>query len=332
MVAAGAFAPIVIKDNYDSWEMIHKSFRNICGRFKLMNKKDGTSFSGITNGLLDSVRIIEDGPVRSVIESVFAYGTSFICQRYMLPKFGTEIHIELRVVWGEKDKMLKLLIPTRFNNPLFRGQVMYGTDNLPNDGTEAVAQKWVAVVSKEDNSILTCINDGIYGSDYSDDQLRLTLLRSPAYSCGPVLDKPLIPHDRFTPRMEQGERIFRFWFNGGEYSKRSACIDREALIHNEKPMALSFFPGGSGDSAGQFVTLDDASIVITAIKKSEETNDIIIRLFEPTGHKRTAALSIVCLKLKISLSFTPFEIKTLRINPRSGKYYETDLMEQRKSV
>jgi len=329
MVTVGAFVPIVIKDNYDSWEMVHKSFRNVCGRFKLMDKKTGTWFSGIMNGVVDSVRVIEDGPVRSIVECVLSYGKSFICQRYMLPKYGTEIEVELRVLWGEKDRMLKLSVPVCFSEASYRGQVMYGTDDLPADGTEVVAQKWVAVVSHKDNKMLTCINDGIYGSDFSQGELRLTLLRSPAYACGPVLEKSLIPEDRFSPRMEQGERLFRFWFNGGGYSRRSVCIDREALVHNEKPVALSFFPSGHGHSAKPLAIIEDKVIVITAIKKAEDNDDIIVRLFEPTGHSRTSVLRISILKLKIKLSFSPFEIKTLRINPRSGKYYETNLMEQR---
>ncbi|OHB55032.1 MAG: alpha-mannosidase [Planctomycetes bacterium GWF2_42_9] len=329
MVNARAFVPIVIKDNYDSWEMMHKSFRNVCGKFKLMDNKSGSIFSGINNEVINSVRVIEDGPVRSVVESVLSYGKSFICQRYMLPKYGTEIEVELRVLWNEKDSMLKLSVPACFSEASYRGQVMYGTDDLPSDGTEVVAQKWVAAVSNKDNKMLTCINDGIYGSDFSQGELRLTLLRSPAYACGPVLEKSLIPEDRFSPRMEQGERLFRFWFNGGKCSNRSMCIEREALVRNEKPVALSFFPSGEGSSAKPLAIIDDKCIVITAIKKAENNDDIIVRLFEPTGHQRATVLSIPSLKLKIKLSFDHFEIKTLRIEPRTGKYYETNLMEEK---
>ena len=70
-----------------------------------------SEYSGVEKGLLDSVRIIEDGSVRTVVEAVFSYGFSFICQRYKLPKKGTEIEVEVRVLWNEKSKMLKLSIP-----------------------------------------------------------------------------------------------------------------------------------------------------------------------------------------------------------------------------
>lgn len=100
-------------------------------------------------------------------------------------------------------------------------------------------------------------------------------------------------------------------------------------MRNEKPIALSFFPSGQGKTAKPLAIIDDEAVVITAIKKAEDSNDIIVRLFEPTGHPRATVLFIPFLKLKIKLSFDPFEIKTLRINPRNGNYYETNLMERK---
>ena len=97
--------------------------------------------------------------------------------------------------------MLKLSVPTRLGPGRYIGQVAYGTAGLPADGTEAVAQNWVAVVSEDRDIALTCINDGSYGSDFADGELRLSLLRSPAYSADPAAVGPLIPQDRYVARM-----------------------------------------------------------------------------------------------------------------------------------
>jgi alpha-mannosidase len=48
---------------------------------------------------------------------------------------------------------------------------------LPDNGDEAMAQKWVAAVDETADLALTCIDDGIYGSDFADNELRLTLVR-----------------------------------------------------------------------------------------------------------------------------------------------------------
>jgi alpha-mannosidase len=327
-VSPNAFEPIVIQDNEDPWGMTVHSFRNVVGRFRLMSPERGTAFSGVTRGTIPSVRVIEDGAVRAVIESVFEFGDSQVCQRYLLPKQGTQIGVETRVHWAEKDKMLKLSVPVPSGGYEYLGQVAYGFQELPSNGDEAVAQKWTAVVSKDGMRALTCINDGIYGSDFSEDGLRLTLLRSPAYSAHPIFDRPLVPQDRYTPRIDQGERLFRFWFDAGKADERLARIDREALVKNEKPFAISFFPAGLGKKAQPFVMLSDDAVQMTAAKRAEDGKGLIVRLFEPTGHARKTTLSMPFCGLEREVSLAAFEIKTLRIDPSSGTMAETDLLER----
>ena len=323
-----AFEPLVMDDTHDSWEMHNISFGKTLGKFKLMNREEGSRFSGVTEKTIPSVRVIEDGPVRSVVEAVFAYKNSSIMQRYKLPKQGTEIEVEVHVHWQEKDQMLKLSIPTNMTDSKYMGQVAYGVQELPIGGKEAVAQKWVGVVSKKDKLALTCINNGTYGSDFSKDGLRLTLLRSPAYAAEPGNNESPIPQDRYTPRSDQGLRQFRFWFNAGQVKKRLEQVDREALAKNEKPFALSFFPPGLGNKAKPLATLSDAVVQITAIKRAESNNDLIIRLFEPTGNARSTTLSLPALGEKIKVDLAGFEIKTLRINPKTKKVREVNLLEK----
>lgn len=328
-IAENAFEPIVMEDDADSWGMLTRSYRKLAGRFKLMTAPSAAKFSAVRKAKLPPVRVIEDGPARSIVEALFAFGDSFICQRYALPKCGTEIEVQTRVYWNEKDRMLKLSIPTLPGKYEYLGQVAYGTGQLPSNGNEAVAQKWVAAVNRTKDLALTCINDGIYGSDFSKDGPRMTLLRSPAYSCHPDEGRLLTPvNDRFTPRIDQGERNFTFWFNAGKVKSRLENIDREALAKNEKPFALSFFPSGKGKKPKPIAVLSDNIVQITALKKAQTNNDLIIRLFEPTGKSRKTVLSLPFARKRINLSLKPFEIKTLRFNPRTGKTAETDLLEK----
>jgi alpha-mannosidase len=307
--------------------MLVRSFREVIGKFELMSPEQGATFSGVTAGTIPSVRIIEDGPVRTVVEAVLAYGDSAICQQYKLPKQGTELEIETRVHWNEKDRMLKLAIPTLGQNCRYLGQVAYGVADLPTNGDEAVAQKWVAVVSDEDDLALTCINEGIYGSDFSEDGLRLSLLRSPAYSGHPIQDRPIVPQDRYLPRIDQGERLYHFWVNAGPVAERLARIDREALVKNEKPFALSFYPSGAGEKPQPGLILSDEVVQVTAVKYAEDGAGLIIRLFEPTGQTRSTVLSMPCLSLETRVELAAFEIKTLRVDLQTRTLGGTDLME-----
>lgn len=307
--------------------MLTHSYRDVIGRFSLMSNEAGTAFSGVTAGTIPSVRVIEDGPARSVIEAVFEYETSRVCQQYLLPKKGTEIEVRTRVHWNEKDRMLKLSIPTALTGAKYLGQTAFGVQELPSNGNEAVAQKWTAVVSG-DGRALTCINDGTYGSDYSEDGLRLTLLRSPSYSGHPIFDRPIVPQDRYTPRIDQGERLFRYWINAGAAENRLQAIDREALVKNEKPFALSFFPSGAGEAPKQLAVLSDDVVQMSAAKMAEDGSGLVIRLFEPTGNARTTTLSLPFCGLEHEVRLGGFEVKTLKIDPKTGSVVETDLLER----
>jgi alpha-mannosidase len=225
--------------------------------------------------------------------------------------------------------MLKLSLVTTIVGPRFIGQVAYGADELPSNGDEAVAQKWLAVVSEKADAALTVINDCIYGSDWSDGELRMSLLRSPAYSADTWEDKLVVAGDRFIPRQDQGERSFRFWLNGGRAVERMESIDREALVRNEKPYVLPFSPPGAGKKAKPGVTVSGKSVQVTAFKKSEAGNDLVIRLFEPTGRPRRTTLSLPAFGVRKDIRLARFEIKTLRFNPRTKAFVETDLLERR---
>jgi alpha-mannosidase len=324
-----AFLPLVVEDNEDSWGMTTDRFNRVVGAFSLMENEAGSDFSGI-HGTLDPVRVIEDGSVRSVVEAVFAYGSSFICQRYKLPKAGSEMELELVVYWNEKNRMLKLAVPTLQEELVYLGQVAYGVEELATDGREVVAQKWVAVVAQEQNLAFSCINEGSYGSDFDQQtgELRLSLLRSPGYAAHPIGTRPIMPQDRFSPRIDQGERHFRFWFKAGTAQERRENLDREALVHNEKPFALSFFPAGTGQSPESVLSFSDNLVQLAAFKQAEDgSGDYILRLFEPTGHSRSTVLKSKYLKTEQQIELGPYELKTLRLNATTRTLSEVNLLE-----
>jgi alpha-mannosidase len=323
-----AFLPLVINDNADPWAMTARQFRELAGSFTLLSAEDGARVSGISAGPAESVRVIEDGSVRTVVEAVLGWGRSVIYQRYKLPRRGTELEIELRVLWNEKDKMLKLSVPTLLRAARYIGQTAYGMADLPSDGNEAVAQKWVAVVAKDSDAAFTCINDGSYGSDFLKGELRLSLLRSAAYSADPVPSGPMVSQDRYVPRIDQGERLFRYWVNGGRGAGRLKSVDREALAKNEKPFVLAYFPAGRGKRPKPFIELSDDVLQVGALKKAEDGNDLIIRLFEPTGQRRTAVLSLPWAQAEWRVTLSPFEIRTIRFNPKTHRFGEADLLER----
>jgi alpha-mannosidase len=325
----GGFAPLVIKDNADPWGMKVRSFRTLEGRFTLATPEEAARFSGIREGGLKSVRVIEDGEVRTVIESILSYEASRIALRYKIPKRGTEVEVEVRVFWAERDRMLKLGLPSKLRAPRFMGQVACGADELPSNGDEAVAQKWLALVSEKDGAAMTVANDGVHGSDWSGGELRLSLLRSPAYAADTWEDRLAVARDRFIPRQDTGERVFRFWLNGGPLDGRMETIDREALARNEAPYVLAYFPPGGKKRALPGAVVEGRAVEVTAFKKSEDGDDIVVRLFEPTGKARTAVVKLPAFGASAKCRLKGFELRTLRFSRRTRTFAETDLLERK---
>ena len=325
----GGFAPLVIKDNADPWGMKVRSFRTLEGRFTLATPEEAARFSGIREGGLKPVRVIEDGEVRTVIESILSYGASRIALRYKIPKRGTEVEVEVRVFWAERDRMLKLALPSKLRAPRFMGQVACGADELPSNGDEAVAQKWLALVSEKDGAAMTVANDGVHGSDWSGGELRLSLLRSPAYAADTWEDRLAVARDRFIPRQDMGERVFRFWLNGGPLDGRMETIDREALARNEAPYVLAYFPPGGKKRALPGAVVEGRAVEVTAFKKSEDGDDIVVRLFEPTGKARTAVVKLPAFGASTKCRLKGFELRTLRFSRRTRTFAETDLLERK---
>jgi alpha-mannosidase len=224
--------------------------------------------------------------------------------------------------------MLKLSVPTRLGEGgRYLGQTAFGTQELPTDGDEAVAQQWVAVT--DDESALTCCNVGCYGSDYADGEMRLSLLRSPTYSGHPVGDREIAMQDRYLPRIDQGVRRFRFAFRAGPAGERLSDVTREARMLNEAPMALSFFPCGEPAEAPRpLATLSDTTIDCPASKRGTDGESVVVRLFEPTGRKRRTTLRLPAAGIERKVELGAFEVKTLTIALDSGAVRETDLMER----
>ena len=325
----GACLPLVVLDNADPWGMKVRSFRNLAGPFRLATPEEASAFSGLTGRALAPVRVVEDGAVRTVVEAILAFEKSVIALGYKIPKKGTEIEVDIRIFWAEKDRMLKIFLPSALRAPRFMGQVAFGADGLPSNGDEAVAQKWLALVSDEDDAALTVVNDCVYGSDFRDGEMRISLLRSPAYSADTWEDKLVVAQDRVIPRQDQGERAFRLWINGGRLEERMERIGREASARNEKPYVLPFCPAGSGRKAKAGLLVDGPAVELSAFKKAEDGNGLIVRLFEPTGKPRAVTLGLPAFGVRKKVRLGGFEVKTLRFSPRSKTWAETDLIERR---
>lgn len=316
----------VIQDNCDPWEMGHVSFENRIGTFTLMSPEDGSRFSGVL-GVIPSVRCIENGAVRAVVEAAFEYGHSRALIRYSLPKRGGRLGIDVRVQWAEIQKMLKMGFQTAIPKGRCLGEVEFGLESFPVNGRENVSLRYL-VLTNDDKAALLC-NDGIYGSscELSEDGLNLyaTLLRSPAYCAHPVGTPDIIAQDRFTPHMEQGERVYAFTFEGGAPDEIQTRAPFAAAALNDKPMALSFYPPVHGTAPACPLQVS-GPVEMTCFKEAHDGDGYILRFFNPS-HKPSAFLvDAPLLGVRETLSIGAFSADTYRIV--DGRIIPCNLIEE----
>ena len=328
-LAPGAFALHVIQDSCDAWGMTATEFRNVIGTFTLLDEKTGRKVSCLDRDL-PSVRVIENGDTRAVVEVLLGYEDSKAVVRYFLPKQSAAMDIEVRLYWNEKQKMVKMAVPAAFERVQCIGQVAYGLESLPVNGRENVSQQFAILRQLQEgetgvhagentvaghtagNSFLL-INDCTYGSSVEGSVLMVTLLRSPGYTGHPLgPDRPVMPDDRFSPYVDQGERIFRFRFEGGPGDTLLAAAGRKAQAFHEAPMVLSFFPHGtdSGEKPlpGLFVESGPA-VTCTAFYRTA-AGKYLLRLFNPLDMPETAAVRIPALHITDTVQVPPYECVT----------------------
>ena len=324
----GAFTPLVMEDNDHSIGTFVKSFKQVCGEIRLMNDIAATRLCGVYGKLLTPVHIVENGEVRVVLEAVFAWNESKMCLKYYLPKKGTELRVTAIVHWNEKNKMLKLSIPSCFEQPQYMGQVMYGYARMYENGDEAVAQKWTGVLDAGGSRMFSVINDRCYGSSFESGEIRMSLVRSPRYGClVRDEDRYILYNEGYVPHTDQGVQTFNFWINGETAGERLRKLEREAAEHHETPYLMSFFPSGDGEKIKGLVELKGNTTVITTIKRCDYSEHYLIRLYNAFTEPEDAELKLVGCGENIRLTMNAFEVKTLTVDLKSGAWKETDMLE-----
>ena len=297
----------VYADTADPWKSDGHYIENYEGKFVLMNEQESAEFSAAPVDSLAPVRVIEDGDVRICVEALMKYKHSFARVLYVLPKSGSDFYADYTIYFNEKDKQLRLNMPTSFDK--FTAQTAYGEYALRTDGKEQAAQRWF--MGEDNSNALAVINRGTYGVSVKENIMRQSLLRSSAYAALTLGSRPLVPSDRFMPRLDQGERRFSFMFCGGNKDAVKDKLDEISLAYNEAPTVLSFFPSGNGESISAGIKVDNLRMDV--FKPAENGDGYIIRLFNTKNTPEKGHITYGALNIDEDVELGAYEIKTYLI-------------------
>jgi len=272
---------------------------------------DYDDMTALPLAILDShsgIELVENGPVKATYCVNKRYGNSTFKQYITLYNDIDRIDIKMTADWQETHKMLKVEFPWNLPKNIFGGydapvtyEIGYGTQNRSNlrytdydkARFEVPAQKWA------DISSMSCgvglLNDCKYGYETVDHKMRLSLLRSPTYP---------------DPNCDKGYHEFTYsiYPHSGDWRSANTVYKGYELNY---PLTAYQTTNHTGDlgKAKSFMSVDVPNVILSVLKKAEDSNDYIVRMYETQGKDTTNA--------KITL---PAQIKSLD---------ETNLLEER---
>ncbi len=221
----------------------------------------------------DSIKVLEHGQLRQTIEIKRRILNSLYTQRISLNHNSPRLDFDTHIEWNERHIMLKVAFPVDVLAPHATYEIQWGNVQRPTHRNtswdwarfETCAHKWVDL--SEGDYGVSLLNDCKYGHDIQNNVMRITLLRSPTMP---------------DPMADYGEHQFKYslYPHAGSWNEET---QREAYALNDPIIVYQMKEEGGRKEIGDLLSLlslDKPNIIIETIKRAEDGDGIIIRLYE----------------------------------------------------
>jgi alpha-mannosidase len=227
-----------------------------------------------------SARILEAGPLRAAVEFSYALSDlSSLKQIVSLTCASPRLDFSTEADWHERDRFLKVEFPLDIRADNATYEIQFGHVWRPTHFNttwdlarfEVCAHRWADL--SEAGFGVALINDSKYGYAALRNVMRLSLLRSPKSP---------------DPEADMGHHSFRYALlpHAGDF--RQAGVIEEGYRFNV-PLLLRASEGPVKEAS--FFSVSRPSAVIDAVKKAEDSDAIIVRLYEAHGGRGPVRLS-----------------------------------------
>lgn len=229
----------------------------------------------------ESIRIDDTGiPGRLALRVERPLGrASRLVQTYSLAAGSPRLDIRTRIDWHEEHRLLRALFPTGIRAGHATYEIPFGQLQRPTGRCtpeeramfEVPAHRWMDL--SEPGRGLAVLNECKYGHSCHGSVMGVSLLRSPKWP---------------DPAADMGEHDFTYSLMPHAGDWRAAGVDAEAE-HMVQPMwAVPVRSGRTGPTRGSWspvtiATTAPASVRVTAIKRAEDDDRLILRLVECHG-------------------------------------------------
>jgi alpha-mannosidase len=223
----------------------------------------------------DSVALVNKGPLRGVIRVTHTWQSSKFVQDITLAAGADQVDVVNDIDWHEAHVLLKAAFPLAATNNKATYEVPYGSiqrttqrnNSWEQAQFEVPALRWADLSDSQHGFSL--INESKYGYDDKDNVLRLSLLRSPTWP---------------DPEADRGHHHFSYalYPHGGDW--KQALTVRHGYEYNYKLQAMQVgVHTGRLPAKFSYVSVKPENVVLTAMKKAEDDNGLIFRVYEWEG-------------------------------------------------
>jgi alpha-mannosidase len=214
------------------------------------------------------IALVERGPVRTVVQVRKKFGLARFTQRITLYAGIRRVDFDLALDWKGRNRMVKVSFPLAVSSPEAAYEIPYGVILRPSQGEEHAAQQWVDI-SAGDYGV-SLLNAGRYGFDVTRNTIRMSVLRSPT--------EPVFTTDE----ADTHEVKYALFPHPGSW--QGAGVVRQGYELNTPLIAVLDAPhGGDLPAAYSFVQVQPANVIMTVLKKAEDSNSLVMRCYEAEG-------------------------------------------------
>jgi alpha-mannosidase len=252
-----------------------QTFKDLPKEYDAWNIDPGTLDHMSTIDKADSVELVAKGPLRAAIRVTRSWQNSKFVQEITLDAGADQVDVVNEIDWHETHVLLKAAFPLAAAGSKATYEVPYGSIQRPTTRNnsweraqfEVPALRWADLGDGQHGFSL--LNNSKYGYDGKDNVLRLSLLRSPVWP-DPEADRG---HHHFT---------YALYPHAGDW--KQALTVRRGYEYNYGLQATQVQAhSGSLPAEHSYLTVKPENVVLTALKKAEDTDGLIFRVYEWAG-------------------------------------------------
>ena len=261
-----------------------------------------------------STKCIESGPVRAAVRCEQEFENTRITRDYYLDNNDGKLTAKTKIDFREKHRMLKFTFCVNSKSPKAFGEIPYGYIERPTDGGEQPSGAWIAM--KDENAGIGIATTSKYSFDADKNELSLTVLR------GAVFADHYGHRDEFCEYMDQGEH--EFTYTVFPFNSFGNCTKQAQMLNNPPTVITETFHHGKLGTEYSGISVSADNIIVTALKKHEDSDAIVLRCYESENRKTKATISI--FDTEFVADFGANDIKTFVIDGKNVR--ETDFLEE----